>query len=64
MQVGQNRIQAMSLIHRQLYQSNNIKKISFKKYVETLIRLYKNSKCRSYKTYKISFTIVRFYLSN
>jgi two-component sensor histidine kinase len=37
LQVGQNRIQAMSLIHQQLYNSKNLKEINFKEYVETLI---------------------------
>jgi len=35
--VGQNRIQAMSLIHQQLYKSENVKDISFETYLSRLI---------------------------
>lgn len=41
LQVGQNRIQTMSLIHQQLYKSDNIKEINFKEYVQTLITYIK-----------------------
>ena len=37
MDEGQNRIRSMSLIHQQLYESKNLDKIDFSKYMEALI---------------------------
>lgn len=37
MDEGQNRIRSMSLIHQQLYESENLDEIDFSKYVETLV---------------------------
>lgn len=38
MDEGQNRIRSMSLIHQQLYESENLDKIDFSKYIEALIQ--------------------------
>jgi two-component sensor histidine kinase len=38
MDEGQNRIRSMSLIHQQLYESENLDKINFKEYVKVLIQ--------------------------
>ncbi len=43
LKVGQDRIHAMSLIHQQLYQNNNISSINFKEYISTLIEHIKIS---------------------
>lgn len=37
MDEGQNRIRSMSLIHQQLYESENLDQIDFSKYVDTLV---------------------------
>ena len=46
---GQNRIKAMSLIHQKLYQSDNIKVISFQEYAKELVKQIEsvyNKHCR------------------
>lgn len=54
-QVGQNRIQAMSLIHQQLYSNDNLKDINFKEYVSNLIAYIKTA--NENKNKKIKFNL-------
>ena len=56
LQMAQHRIQAMSLIHQQLYRdSNNLNDVHFKEYVETLIAHIKASNTHVLST--IRFTV-------
>ena len=43
LQLSQSRIQAMAIIHEKLYQSDNLKSISLKEYVENLITYFERS---------------------
>jgi two-component sensor histidine kinase len=43
LQLSQSRIQAMAIIHEKLYQSENLKSISLKEYIENLITYFERS---------------------
>ena len=59
---GQNRINAMALIHESLYQNNNIEKVDISYYLTQLIQYIQNIETNKKVNFNISIKKIEFYL--